>query len=64
MYRGVYPIKVDFSKLGPYKVTESVVELMKDKGIISSGDSIVVTRGDMLGDQGGGTNTMKIVQVQ
>jgi pyruvate kinase len=64
MYRGVYPIKVDFDKLGPYKVTESVVDLMKAKGIISSGDSIVVTRGDMLGDQGGGTNTMKIVQVQ
>ena len=64
MYRGVYPIKVDFDKLGPYKVTESVVELMKVKSIISSGDSIVVTRGDMLGDQGGGTNTMKIVQVQ
>ena len=63
MYRGVYPIKVDFDKLGPYKVTESVVDLMKDKGIISSGDSIVVTRGDMLGDQGGGTNTMKIIQV-
>lgn len=64
MYRGVYPIRVDFDKLGPYKVTESVVDLMKTKGIISSGDSIVVTRGDMLGDQGGGTNTMKIVQVQ
>ncbi|VAW50416.1 Pyruvate kinase [hydrothermal vent metagenome] len=63
MYRGVYPISVDFDKLGPYHVTDSVVDLMKDKGIIVSGDSIVVTRGDMLGDQSGGSNTMKIVQV-
>jgi len=64
MYRGVYPVFVDFDKLGPYNVTNNVVELLKDKNIIALGDSIVVTRGDMLGGQGGGSNTMKIVKVQ
>lgn len=64
LYRGVYPISVEFDKIDPHNVSQSVVELMKAKKIIKSGDSIVVTRGDMLGDQGGGSNTMKIVEVQ
>lgn len=64
LYRGVYPISVEFDKIDPYNVSQSVVELMKAKKIIKAGDSIVVTRGDMLGDQGGGSNTMKIVEVQ
>ncbi len=62
LYRGVYPISVEFDKIDPYNVSQSVVELMKAKKIIKSGDSIVVTRGDMLGDQGG-SNIMKIVSV-
>lgn len=64
LYRGVYPISVEFDKIDPHNVSQSVVELMKAKKIIKAGDSIVVTRGDMLGDQGGGSNTMKIVVVQ
>lgn len=63
LYRGVYPISVEFDKIDPHNVSQSVVELMKAKKIIKTGDSIVVTRGDMLGDQGGGSNTMKIVVV-
>lgn len=64
MYRGVYPVFVNFEELGPYSVTENAVKFLKDKNIISSGDNIVVTRGDMLDDQGGGSNTMKIISVQ
>jgi pyruvate kinase len=64
LYRGVYPVQVEFDKIGPYNVSQGVVSLLKSKNIIASGDRIVVTRGDMLGDQGGGSNTMKIVSVQ
>ncbi|PCJ85796.1 MAG: pyruvate kinase [Thiotrichaceae bacterium] len=62
MYRGVYPVRADFSELAPMDVTLGVIDLLKGKGIVDSGDRIVLTRGDMLGDQGG-SNIMKIVSV-
>jgi pyruvate kinase len=62
MYRGVYPVRADFTKIAPMDVTLGVVDLLKDKKIVESGDRIVITRGDMLGDQGG-SNIMKIVSV-
>lgn len=62
LYRGVYPLRADFTNLPAEDVTLGVVDLMKSKGIVESGDRIVLTRGDMLGDQGG-SNIMKIVSV-
>jgi len=62
LYRGVYPVRADFTDLAPMDVTLGVVDLLKSKGIVESGDRIVLTRGDMLGDQGG-SNIMKIVSV-
>ena len=63
LYRGVYPVSVDFDRLKIKNVSKGVVDLLKSKNIIRSGDRIVVTRGDLLGDQGGGSNTMKVVSV-
>ena len=62
LYRGVYPVRADFTKLAPMDVTLGVIDLLKGKDIVESGDRIVLTRGDMLGDQGG-SNIMKIVSV-
>jgi len=62
LYRGVYPVRADFSELAPMDVTLGVIDLLKSKDIVESGDRIVLTRGDMLGDQGG-SNIMKIVSV-
>ncbi len=62
LYRGVYPVRADFTKMAPADVTIGVVDLLKSKGIVESGDRIVLTRGDNLGDQGG-SNIMKIVSV-
>ncbi len=64
LYRGVYPVRVNFEELAPKDVTLGVIDLLKSKGIVEDGDRIVITRGDMLGDQGGGSNIMKIVSVQ
>ena len=64
LYRGVYPVRADFTNLPPEDVTLGVIDLLKSKNIVESGDRIVLTRGDMLGDTGGGTNIMKIVSVQ
>jgi len=62
LYRGVYPVRADFSELAPMDVTLGVVDLLKSKSIVESGDRIVLTRGDDLGDEGG-SNIMKIVSV-
>ncbi len=62
LYRGVYPVRADFTKLAPMDVTLGVVDLLKSKNIVEIGDRFVLTRGDNLGDQGG-SNIMKIVSV-
>jgi pyruvate kinase len=62
LYRGVYPVRADFTSLPADDVTLGVVDLLKSKNIVESGDRIILTRGDMLGDQGG-SNIMKIVSV-
>jgi len=62
LYRGVYPVRADFTNLPADDVTLGVVDLLKSKDIVESGDRIILTRGDMLGDQGG-SNIMKIVSV-
>jgi pyruvate kinase len=62
LYRGVYPLRTDFTNMSAEDVTIGVLDLMKSKGIVESGDRITLTRGDMLGDQGG-SNIMKIVSV-
>jgi pyruvate kinase len=62
LYRGVYPVRADFTNLPADDVTMGVVDLLKSKNIVESGDRIILTRGDMLGDQGG-SNIMKIVTV-
>jgi pyruvate kinase len=62
LYRGVYPVRVDFDERSPADVTFEVVDLLKSKDIVESGDRIVFTRGDLLGNQGG-SNIMKIISV-
>jgi len=64
LYRGVYPVSVEFDKIGPYNVTDGILDLLKSKKIVKLGERIVITRGDMLGDQGGGSNNMKVVSVK
>ena len=64
LYRGVYPVRADFDKIEPHHITSGVIELLKQRKIVGFGDRIILTRGDMLGDTAGGTNTMKIVSVE
>ncbi|MDT8283420.1 MAG: pyruvate kinase [Gammaproteobacteria bacterium] len=63
LYRGVYPVFIELDKIHPSKVTRDVIDVLKTKNIVASGNCFILTRGDMLGDQGGGSNTMKIVTV-
>jgi pyruvate kinase len=62
LYRGVYPVSVGEDDLHPYHVTTGIIDILKSKNIVETGDRITLTRGDMLGNQGG-SNIMKIVSV-
>ena len=64
MYRGVYPVSIALEEIGPTEVTRKVVGVLRSKGIVETGDRIVSTRGSMLGGEGGGSNTMKIIDVE
>jgi pyruvate kinase len=64
LYRGVYPVYVEFDKLGPYHITQGVVDVLVEREIAKKGDRVIVTRGDLLGDEAGGSNAMKIVDVK
>ncbi|HED34187.1 MAG TPA: pyruvate kinase [Gammaproteobacteria bacterium] len=63
LYRGVYPTSIDFDQVGDYNISSTVACLLKEKGIVEDGNRIIITRGDALGDEGGGTNAMKVVTI-
>ncbi|VAW68389.1 Pyruvate kinase [hydrothermal vent metagenome] len=63
LYRGVYPTSIDFDQVGDYNISSTVACLLKEKGIVEDGNRIIITRGDALGDEGGGTNAMKVITI-
>ncbi|MDT8451467.1 MAG: pyruvate kinase [Gammaproteobacteria bacterium] len=63
LYRGVYPLSIDFTQIGPYNISSKVAGLLTNKGVVKEGDLIIITRGDFLGKEAGGTNAMKVVTI-
>jgi pyruvate kinase len=63
LYRGVYPVCVGDNAIDKRYVARSIIDLLKSKKIIAAGDRIILTRGGVLGTEGG-TNIMKIVNVK
>ena len=63
LYRGVYPISIDFEQIGKYNISSKVAALLSEKGIVEKDNQIIITRGDFLGEEAGGTNAMKIVTI-
>ena len=64
LYRGVYPIEFnEISQLENYcQVNKLMVNKLLLRGVISKGDLVIITKGDLKGIAGG-TNSMKIVCV-
>ncbi|NOY15933.1 MAG: pyruvate kinase [Gammaproteobacteria bacterium] len=62
MYRGVEPIKFDTTSRSHAIVNAQVLKLLKERGAIKDGDTVIISKGDMVGKQGG-TNAMKILRV-
>jgi pyruvate kinase len=62
LYRGVYPIAFDASAIDRRYVNREAVGTLQNLGILSSGDLVIITKGDLIGVHGK-TNAMKIFQV-
>lgn len=64
LYRGVYPIEYeeDLSQIDTVRANQIVISELLQRGAISKGDLIIITKGDLKGISGG-TNLMKIVCV-
>jgi pyruvate kinase len=63
LYRGVYPVNIENDDIGPIHVTQTVVDILLKRNIVEQGQRIIMTRGDLIGEKGAGTNSMKIVDV-
>ncbi|CAK0766554.1 pyruvate kinase II [Gammaproteobacteria bacterium] len=62
LYRGVYPIGFSLSATDHPRVNLEAVEELMRRGAVQDGDLAIITKGDLIGVQGG-TNAMKIVRI-
>ncbi len=63
LYRGVYPVDFDVTHPRPERMYPAIFERLIADGLAAEGDLIIITKGEFSGVTGG-TNTMKIIQVQ
>ena len=64
MYRGVYPVHIHERLTSPREANRLIVEHLLDEKIVSDGDLVIITKGDVVGaGTDGGTNQMKIIRV-
>jgi pyruvate kinase len=63
LYRGVYPIAFDVVHTEPEILYPTIFHLVQELGLARKGDLIIVTKGELTGVSGG-TNSMKILEVQ
>lgn len=62
LYRGVYPIYFDATKVEKIDIDKEAVLTLQRLGLLKEGDRVILTKGEMVGIHGK-TNTMKIVEV-
>ncbi|EKE76623.1 pyruvate kinase [Gallaecimonas xiamenensis] len=62
LYRGVFPVAFDSSHYRDDALKREALTLLKAKGLLQSGDLVLMTYGDRM-ETIGGTNTCKILQV-
>ncbi len=62
LYRGVYPVLITHDIPSPMEANRIAVEQLLENGIVKEGDMVIVTKGDLLGIDGG-TNMFKMIRV-
>ncbi|HIP95486.1 MAG TPA: pyruvate kinase, partial [Leucothrix sp.] len=61
---GVYPVFIHEPLTNPREANRLVVEHLLDEKIVSKGDLVIITKGDIVGTgTDGGTNQMKVIKV-
>ena len=63
LYRGVVSLPFDSTDLDPGELNRHAMAILKDHGIAEAGQLMILTRGDHMNAHGG-TNTLKILEVQ
>jgi pyruvate kinase len=62
LFRGVRPQLFDYTIYASHEVAQEAVNVLRQRGLVSDGERLILTRGDLLG-VGGSTTTMKVVQL-
>jgi pyruvate kinase len=62
LYRGVEPIEFVTTSTQHVIVNAEVLDILTKRGVIEDDDLVIISKGDLLGKQGG-TNAMKILRV-
>jgi pyruvate kinase len=64
LYRGVYPISFNAHGIHDHAVlNRAIIEQFLQRALVSEDDTIILTKGDLMGTQGG-TNAMKIANIR
>lgn len=63
LYRGVTPVFFDENADSGLPSTYAAINTLKGKGLLSSGDQVIITQGDVM-DIVGSTNCMRIITVE
>jgi pyruvate kinase len=63
LYRGVYPVPFDITHTDPGELYRSISRVLLDGEFVRPGDEIILTLGELSGVSGG-TNTMKLLEVE
>lgn len=63
LYRGVIPVLFEPMVDDSDVIAEEAIKVLKQRGTLQSGERIIMTRGDIMGEDGG-TNRMKIMIVK
>jgi len=62
LFRGVQTVPFDSANMENIEVNSRAVDLLVERGVVTDGDLVIVTKGDFVNVHGG-TNTMKILCV-
>lgn len=62
LFRGVYPVKFDLTQYKPWEISRHALAALVAKGILQTGDKVILTKGDKLAIDGF-TNGLKILTV-
>lgn len=62
LYRDVYPIHFDITHTDPLEANKEIIANLLRLELVSDGDIVLVTKGDLRGHRGG-TNNLKIIRV-